>query len=142
MRFIIQLLFVLNNTDPAVDRVWKRTMGGVVTVLVVVALVAGFWIHGWVPSVATAAELQKYAPANSVQRLADGQKQLALVIFKGAFKTALIERCNAIRRQNQEALTAANSSLDDLTDQFRALAVPPPEMKSCDVVLISPPVVQ
>lgn len=142
LRYLVKVFLVLNDMDPRAEKIRSRTTGLVVTALLVAALTTGWWGWGWVPSVATAAEVQKMAPLELVSRLAKRQDQLALVIVKGAIRDRLVDRCNASRRQNQQALDAANSSLDDLSDQFRALANRDPVIPSCDTILISPAPVQ
>lgn len=143
-RFLGWVLGNLNATedmDPKAHNSWRRFIGATVSIILL-AGVAGFcWAQGWVPGVsgvALAADLTTLTKKVEDNKRDSDTKQdrLALLIVKGAIKTTLIDRCTAIHRKNQAALTAANSTLDDLVEQYRDLKKDTPPIPACDVVLI------
>ncbi len=142
LKYLFDLLLVLNDMDPAANKTRQRLTGAVLSVLVLAVITIGLWAKGWVPSVAIAAEVTKQLGVvearQDEKRAAIEKKQdrLALVVLKQSIRTTLTDRCNALRRRNQEALDAANVALDDLTDQFLELARRPPDIPDCRVVLI------
>lgn len=145
LSYLWRVLLVLNNMDPKADRTWKRFVGAVVSLLLVGAIVTGVWVKGWFPDfggVALAADLDtlKEDFTRKQKDLESKTDRLAMVIVRGALKTALIDRCNAQYRENQEALNAANGQLDDLSEQYRVLSQgrEPYLPTDCRTVLIAP----
>lgn len=145
LSYLWRVLLVLNNMDPKADRTWKRFAGACLSVLLVGAIITGVWVKGWVPDfggVALASDLKtlKEELATKQKDLETKTDRLAMVIVRGALKTALIDRCNAQYRENQEALNAANGQLEDLSEQYRILTNgrDPYLPTDCRTVLIAP----
>lgn len=143
--FLYRVIVALNDTDnmdPKAQRTWRRAIAAAVTTILVVLAVGFAWAQGWIPGasgVALASDLSSFKASVEQRQTALETKQdrLALLIVKGALKIALNDRCVAINRKNQQALDAANTSIDDLTEQYRELnRGREPSLLDCSVVLI------
>lgn len=137
------LVVALNDTGnetPEAQRVWRRLVASLLTIIVL-TIGGGFaWAQGWTPlsGVALASDLAQLRTEVTLrQGSTDATLAMTqLIVVKSAIRQALVNRCLAIHRFNQPALDAANGELDGLADQYSALLHQPLTIPSCDVILI------